>query len=291
MGDTGYVQLIDELTRPRQPSAHVVAAPEETGAPLPSSQTVNATPPQTTAVPSRAEAPTQVPETGAPPLQPKAASEPTPGAVVEHARQTHERLTLATWESSYMKLLFPLIPSPRAAKRFVNVYRLLRGVLPNEDRASLIGNEKQGGYRAALLLLAMVTGYPVEATIVIRELLERVKKTGGSEEWWTMLDAIRGTYLKDPPSPNLKNASSPKGSRRVAPKAEPPQERPADDPDDTGYRWEELFESLDLLRHNVGGDLSATKVARWAPVVARYSFASGRLLVADSRARLTNAVH
>ena len=68
-----------------------------------------------------------------------------------------------------MKLLFPLIPTPRATKRFVNVYRLLRGLTTGAQRTALIGNETDGGYRQVLVLLAMVTGYPVEATEVMRE--------------------------------------------------------------------------------------------------------------------------
>jgi hypothetical protein len=276
MADTGYEQLIDELTKPRQPSAHEEAPddggtipplpPEKVpGPPAPGAEVKTVTPSVETVTTPQPEVPTNV------------APAPQAAAVVEHARQTHERLTLNTWESGYMKLLFPLIPSPRAAKRFVNVYRLLRGVLPNEERTLLIGTDKQGGYRAVLLLLGMVTGYPVEATVVIRELLERVKENGGSEEWWTMLDAIRGKYLKSTPAP--------KPSRRVTEQTKPPKEQTADQrlDDEDAYRWEEFFESLDLLHDNVGRGLSAKTMARWAPVVARYSFASGRLLVAERR--------
>ena len=48
-------------------------------------------------------------------------------------------------------------------------------------------------------------------------------------------------------------------------------------------RWDEMFEKLAHVRLRVGDNLTVKTMVEWAPVVARYSFASGRLLVADTR--------
>jgi len=45
-----------------------------------------------------------------------------------------------------------------------------------------------------LLLLAMVTGYPVEAAEVIRELLERLNPPHCPDSWWRLLEMTRDTH-------------------------------------------------------------------------------------------------
>ena len=44
-----------------------------------------------------------------------------------------------------------------------------------------------------------------------------------------------------------------------------------------------MFDKLEDVRKLVGDSLTSTTMGKWAPMVARYSFASGRLLVADSK--------
>jgi hypothetical protein len=62
-----------------------------------------------------------------------------------------------------MKRLFWLIPSPRAAKRFVNIYRLLRASRTGRrEHAAFVGGETEGQHRVALLLLAIVTAIPTK---------------------------------------------------------------------------------------------------------------------------------
>jgi len=43
-----------------------------------------------------------------------------------------------------------------------------------------------------------------------------------------------------------------------------------------------MFSKLAEVRRHVGDDLKSKTMGKWAPIVARYSFASGRLLVNES---------
>ena len=66
-----------------------------------------------------------------------------------------------------MKKLFPFVPSPRAAKRLVNVYRLLRATVGRDEWSTFLGAGGDGDFRAVLLLLALLTGYPSEGTDIL----------------------------------------------------------------------------------------------------------------------------
>ena len=141
-------------------------------------------------------------------------------------------------ESNFMKKLGPLIPSPRAAKRFINLYRLLRASLRGKEKAKLLGTESSPGEFAVVqLLLAIMTGYPEEATVILCSVQEQETSTA----WWNFIDA----YVQ----------SEHTGTGQ--------------------FKWREL---LDKLRPFRDADLPPTcdVYRKWAPKVARYSFRSGR---------------
>ena len=163
-----------------------------------------------------------------------------------------EHLRIEDWERAYMKRLFWLIPSPRAAKRFVNIYRLLRASVPEEKQAAFVGETREGQHRVALLLLAIVTGYPTEAAEILRELLKQDK----SRMWWQFIDEFE---------------------TQNTPETEPDQE---DNPQEKGREAEaenlqELFKNLAEVRDLIPVDQSCAAFIYWAPQVARYSFQSG----------------
>ncbi len=273
MEEGGYGRLIDELTDPEKQPAQRTPPPQspsdgQVPAPAPSQL-----PPVATGGPSTvggAAAGTDQPLTPAqPPDQPAAELE-------QRARLAHERLQLEHWEREYLKRLFPLIPTPRATKRLVNVYRLLRAITTGEQRQSLLGDERHGGYRAVLLLLAMVTAFPAEATAIIRELLEGQESASPPDDWWAFVADFRAVVDRTVPR------QKPARQQKVAPK------KPARQPDRSGLeerdedgadRWGQFFEKLQRIRGETEDDFSCSEMALWAPVVARYSFASGRLLL------------
>jgi len=84
-------------------------------------------------------------------------------------------LELKQEEHRFMRWLAPLIGrSPRAVKRYVNVYRLIRAGISEDARLlSFLGTpEAPGPYRAVLLLLGVVVGVPALADAFFRELRE-----------------------------------------------------------------------------------------------------------------------
>jgi hypothetical protein len=153
-------------------------------------------------------------------------------------------LRITADEQRFMKAVFELIPSPRAAKRFVNVYRLLRASVPEDEWTTFLGEHGSGECRAVLLLLAIVTGYPAEATEILRDVAE----TPGAL-WPDFMARYRKGASSDAP-----------------PKAE-------------SARWTALLDVLERIERegSLGYLGPCTVFTRWAPRVARYSFESGRL--------------
>jgi hypothetical protein len=86
-----------------------------------------------------------------------------------------------------MKSVSRLIASPRAAKRFINVYRLLRVSVSESQREDFVGDPSRGQHRPVLLLLAILIGYPMEATEILRGLIEHRP----NQPWWTYVDGFR----------------------------------------------------------------------------------------------------
>jgi hypothetical protein len=95
-----------------------------------------------------------------------------------------EPLQLRECERKFMWQFQSLIPSPRAAKRFVNVYRLLRAAVNARDLDRFVREDGGGEYEVVQLLLAIQTGYPEQAMHLMGNLAGR-----SPEESW-------GDYLK-----------------------------------------------------------------------------------------------
>jgi hypothetical protein len=186
-----------------------------------------------------------------------------------------EHLQFRKWEQTFMKELHEFIPSPRAAKRFINTYRLLRASVRENERAAFDGNEKGGTHQAAMLLLAILTGYPDQATEILRALIE----DRPSKRWREFIAAVKagvpgswvprkGRKLKPSRGRTRSNASlEPDAFKDVATKISLAQKA----------SWFELFERLESVNKQVG-ERSCKEFCEWAPRVARYSFQSGRVL-------------
>jgi hypothetical protein len=161
----------------------------------------------------------------------------SPAQAKEELKSAAEPLKIEPWERDYMKKLYCLIPSPRAGKRFINIYRMIRSTVESEHWRGFVGDEKQDGeHRQALLLLAILTGYPGEAAEILRRLIERVH----NETWWEFIGTL---------SP-------------------------------AGGNWAELHLKLQSLHPLVAETEGCDVFRRYAPLVARYSFQSGRVLLA-----------
>ena len=170
------------------------------------------------------------------------------------SRASH--LTFTANEIKYMQALYPLMPSPRGAKRFVNLYRLLRGII-DEYKFQALVNEQNDEHQAVLLLLGMLIGFPEETTDILQELHEKkVRKSAIASPWWTFVS----TFVRE---------------KIATVKAEASRER-----------WKALGATLERIRKQVklpDENRPCTHFIEWAEHVARFSFHSGRI-VSDYRA-------
>jgi hypothetical protein len=263
MGASGYRTLVEKLSAPRELAAAVEAPDEPRGE----------TPPDEPPVDDVDDSQDHTSLAVLPELEREVdpavdVADPAPGAAVEPDAPAPARpsgaalqLDLSEWERRFLGALYPLIPTPRAAKRLLNVYRLMRGALDEQELRHVAGDEHAGQYRAVLLLLGMLTGYPAEATVVLRDLVA----TEPDAMWWDYLGRLSVRRLEV-----LRGQS-------------------ADDPfegseDADQERWDEMLRKLGSIRGLIPVDYACEAFVKWAPEVGRFSFHSGRLLARTSRA-------
>jgi hypothetical protein len=113
---------------------------------------------------------------------------PVPRETVERAANPELRprqLEISDAEMDFLSRLAPLVPSPRAAKRLINLYRLLRARLSGPELDAFVGGD---GAAAALVLLAVHAGEGKPAD----GLFNRIGAAGsGLTSWRGLLDRYR----------------------------------------------------------------------------------------------------
>lgn len=104
-------------------------------------------------------------------------STPEPAAVEERA------LIIHSWEESFAASLYPLIPSPRAAKRLVNVYRVLKASVSGTQLQVFEGTEiEPGQFQIPMLLLAIQICDAPTATAWFADLMAGQGQRNSTEE-------------------------------------------------------------------------------------------------------------
>ncbi len=107
---------------------------------------------------------------------------------VEAVELPPQQLQVSAAEVDFMARLGPLLPTPRAAKRLVNVYRLVRIGVRSGDLAAFVGEEEDGGpYQAVQVLLAILVGHPEFARKVFQLVIEGA---GGESEQVPFTDLV-----------------------------------------------------------------------------------------------------
>jgi len=82
-----------------------------------------------------------------------------------------DALVINDWETSFAVRLYSFIPSPRATKRFSNIYRILKAhVRPQQLRTFEGAAELPGDFQVPMLLLAMLIGAPDECALLFPKL-------------------------------------------------------------------------------------------------------------------------
>ena len=80
-------------------------------------------------------------------------------------------LQLSQPEVEFMARLGPLLPTPRAAKKLANLYRLVRIGISGSGLAAFTGSEAGGPYQAVQILLALLVGTPSAARQIFQEIM------------------------------------------------------------------------------------------------------------------------
>jgi hypothetical protein len=252
MTPSRYQDLIEGLTAlVGQPSGPAEARPAGTTAsPAPEVPEASAGP-ATPTIPAETESPRVVatPEPAPPVLTPVS----VPAAPVlppPPALPRPEALVISAAERALLGHLGGIVPTPRAAKRLVNIYRMLRVSVP-EDELGAFGPDSDGGgeYQAVILLLAILVGRPVEAAGVFGAL----RAASGEDDLWQVLDSYAAARRKMPG--NSEHTAGLAGGA-------------------------DITAALGKLREHVTVS-SAGPYRRWAPRVARFSFRLGTVPPGD----------
>ncbi|MDO7848516.1 P-loop NTPase fold protein [Hymenobacter sp. M29] len=149
-------------------------------------------------------------------------------------------LAIRSWETQFAGELFELIPTPRAAKRFTNIYRLLKAQVRPIQLLQFEGSAAQpGDFQVAMLLLAILIGCPGEAATIFLQLQECARAQSTMNEVWT---GISQTAIK------------PNELQRIT----------------------ACMDSLMAMPHFPQNSVTYQE---WLPRVARFSFELGRLIL------------
>jgi hypothetical protein len=90
-----------------------------------------------------------------------------------------EAMVIRPWETRFAERLFELMPTPRAAKRFTNTYRILKAPLRPGQLSEFEGTDYSAGqFQVPMLLLAMTIGFPTESRTIFPLLLAEVETNG-----------------------------------------------------------------------------------------------------------------
>ena len=169
-------------------------------------------------------------------------------------------LELLPEEIAFMQKLGDLVPSPRAAKRLVNVYRLIRATIQDDrELARLEGRSRQpGDYEAVLFMLAILTGFPTQAIGMLKTLTAPGPKASGLTD-----------FLGNLKTKKIPNSSPPAYSNIVHHRISATERA----------RWDSLSERLDAQRQELKLDDSLDPYMYWAERVARFSFQYAQTLL------------
>lgn len=96
-------------------------------------------------------------------------------ALTKEFKINEDSLKIKSWETNFAKKLGPMISTPRSAKRFSNIYRILKASVPIERLGKFEGSaEIPGEFQIPMLLLSILTGYPSEAAILFPYILKNI---------------------------------------------------------------------------------------------------------------------
>jgi hypothetical protein len=141
-------------------------------------------------------------------------------------------LQLSQPEVDFMTRLGPLLPTPRAAKKLVNLYRLVRIGIPDSGLAAFTGSKDGGQYQVVQILLAILVGSPQAAQRIFHEILAAAPESD-----------ILAVFVKAATADSLENHLCHHISAELG----------------------NIFEDTPVIT-------ASSEYQRWCPILARYSF-------------------
>jgi hypothetical protein len=132
-------------------------------------------------------------------------SEPAPE--VDDILIHDDALVVKAWETAFAERLFAFVPTPRAAKRFTNIYRILKAQVAREDLLQFEGTSAvPGDFQVPMLLLAILVKAPREALQLFPRLYEHA--AAGNSPLAALRD-LQTLELDGPPFATLAEALDP----------------------------------------------------------------------------------
>jgi hypothetical protein len=193
--------------------------------------------------------------------------------LLQNITPSAERFELAPREEAFMKLLTPMVETPRAIKRMFNIYRMLRGTTTEQKFVDT------GEYQVLAVLLAILTGYPsrfadlysgANPTQRARRLYLRDTDVSA---WPAFVDGLKPRARRGPAGRHRTTGRTPRPSGSELPAL--PEHWQNDvaffDGDASFTEWAELHRQLKMIEPSLNStDITPYKI--WAPSVCRFSF-------------------
>jgi hypothetical protein len=156
-------------------------------------------------------------------------------------------LMLTDHEIRFIQAFAPMVSTPRAAKRLVNIYRMIRSTQTVGGPSSFLNvSSGSGEYRAVLQLLAIVSAFPHLAAPTFTALLQAEQGT----PWSAFLDSL--------PAPPHDASGKHLSESQLA-------------------EWRRMQAGLAAVRKDNDVPQELEPYSEWAAQVARFSFVAGRL--------------
>ena len=160
---------------------------------------------------------------------PSGDSNKPPSSEQENQKATHiepgeldklaRAIAISEAEASFAERLHGLLATPRSAKRFSNVYRLLKASVSNHEIAAFEGTAAvPGAFQLPMLLLAALIGDPSSASVLFPQFRDRAAQ--GQPDWWVRSAGARednesATRMRQTIELTVANSMFPHDSRLV----------------------------------------------------------------------------
>lgn len=171
MGNLGFTRLMGRLLAPSTVS--------------PPAEIISNAPNPTPAAPFREDNADSRPLDGGGdrPTDPSPAPAPAPTEIDALV----EALSIRAGEAEFARTLYRLLPTPRGAKRFTNIYRLLKASLPGKHLSRFEGSDGvPGEFQLPMLLLALLVGQSKATALLFPQFL--ASAADGQPIWWASGD-------------------------------------------------------------------------------------------------------